>query len=80
MEIKQEIRSFFQQYVDPKELNDNTDVFKHGLIDLEVGPLQIVVFLEKKFNISVAEEDLQLENFNSVNNIERYVKRKIAEN
>ena len=79
MEIKQEIRSFFQQHVDPALLNDDVDVFKHGLVS-SLWSIQLVVFLEKTFNISVAGEDMDLENFNSINNIERYVKRKIAEN
>lgn len=46
-----------------------------GLID-STGILQVVVFLEDKYGITVGDEDLVPANLDSVENIAKFVTRK----
>ncbi len=46
-----------------------------GLID-STGILQVVVFLEDKYGITVGDEDLVPSNLDSVENIAKFVERK----
>jgi len=38
--------------------------------------MQLVLYVEKQFNIKVENEELDLKNFNSVNAISEFVQRK----
>ncbi len=49
-----------------------------GLID-STGILQVVVFLEDKYGITVGDEDLIPSNLDSVENIAQFVQRKRGE-
>ena len=56
-------------------LSDEHDIFKLGLVN-SLFALQLVMFLEMEFDIKIENEDLELSNFNTVNNIEQFVSRK----
>jgi len=52
-------------------------LLEKGIIDSS-GVLELVGFLEKEFGIQVADEDLVPENLDSIDNMCRYVERKLA--
>jgi acyl carrier protein len=59
--------------VSPPEPDD--DLLAKGLIDSH-GVMELVGFLEERYGISVADEDLTPENFQSLVQIEEFVARK----
>ncbi|MDF2986919.1 MAG: Phosphopantetheine attachment site [Eubacterium sp.] len=46
------------------EINDATDLREHGLDS--ITSIELIVMLEDEFNISVEDEDLLIDNFNTV--------------
>jgi acyl carrier protein len=50
---------------------------ENGIID-STGILELVSFIEQKFDFRVGDEDLVPDNFDSVNNLVDYIKKKIA--
>lgn len=60
---------------DDTGLTPDTRLFESGLVD-STGLLEILQFIEKKYGISVADEDLVPENFESLSAIEQYMHRK----
>jgi acyl carrier protein len=50
-------------------------LLESGLVD-SMGILEIVAFLEKQFGISVTDEELTPENFQSLNSLSGFVGRK----
>jgi acyl carrier protein len=59
-----------------RALSDEESFLENGVID-STGVLELVAFLEQRFEISVADRELLPENLDSVNNAARFVQRKI---
>lgn len=74
-ERRQKVRQFFGRYVQNREIADGDDVFALGFVNSLVA-LQLVQFLEKEFGIEVDDEDLDLDNFRSVDRIDAFLARK----
>ncbi len=74
-DTKTRIRNFFSHYAHSYSLNDETDIFSSGFVSSLVA-IQLVAFLEKEFNIVIDNEDLDLDNFKSIQSISQMVTRK----
>lgn len=62
-----------------KTIDVNDDLLGEGIID-SLGILQLVAFIEEKFNYTVPDEDVVIENFMSVNALSHYLEQKLAAN
>ena len=79
MEYKQVIREFIVEnflFGESNGLADDTSFLDEGIID-STGVLELVTFLEEKFSIAVADDELVPENLDSINNVENYLLRKV---
>jgi len=74
MGIKQKIREHFSQTVS-SPVKDDDDVFALGIVD-SLFALQLVLFVEQDFDLQVDGEDLNLDNFCSINAIASFVESK----
>ena len=78
MTLKQQIRDFVTSnfYVaEPAALQDQTSLLEHGIID-STGVLEVIVFLESTFGISVDDSELLPENLDSIERIAAFVEKK----
>ncbi len=71
--IKEFLAKFFRNHV----LADDEDIFALGFVNSLLA-MQLVGFVEKEFGITIEDDDLDFENFRTVNNIEALVGRKEA--
>lgn len=79
MDVKNEIRSYLYNERLKNEfatLGDDDSLLERGIID-SVKMLDLIGFLEQKFNVTVDDEDLYPENFDSLNAISAYVGQRI---
>jgi len=58
-------------------LSDTDSFLASGIID-SMGILELVSFLESTFGISVADEEVDPDNLDSVSKVAAYVRRKLA--
>jgi acyl carrier protein len=58
-------------------LENKTDFFDKGIID-STGTLELVSFIEEKYNISVLDNELIKENLSSLIKVNEYIKKKLA--
>jgi len=58
------------------DLKDDEDIFALGFIN-SLAALQLVQFLEKEFGITVEDEDLDLDNFRTLNSMDDLLERKL---
>jgi acyl carrier protein len=65
-EINAKVRDFFTRFLKTTEVKDDEDIFASGLVN-SLFALQMVIFVEKVFQLSLGEEDLRIENFRSIN-------------
>ncbi|MFZ0870611.1 MAG: acyl carrier protein [Rhodanobacter sp.] len=59
---------------DENELASDASLLERGVID-STGVLEIILFLETEFGIEVKASEMLPENFDSVNNMVRFVSR-----
>lgn len=53
-------------------ISPRDDLLGEGIID-SLGILQLVAFIEERFNLAIADEDVVIENFQSVEALSTYV-------
>lgn len=79
MPLKSDIRQFivdnFMFGQGGQNFDDGASLLEKGLID-STGVLELVAFVEEKYGVDVADEDLVPDNFDSINNLAGYIKRK----
>ena len=74
-EIKVRIKNFLAQFFGSYDLSDDVDIFSLGFIN-SMFAMQLVLFIEKEFKITVENEDLDLANFRTVNAISHLIQKK----
>ena len=78
MKLQQQIRDFVTSnfYVaDPKTLEDRTSLLDQGIID-STGVLEVIMFIESTFGVTVEDGEMLPENLDSIERIAAFVARK----
>lgn len=76
-EIKIRTREFLARFFQNLELDDDEDIFALGFVN-SLFAMQLVLFIEKEFAISIENDDLDIDNFRSLNAIANLVERKTS--
>ena len=66
LEIKSRIKGFILSAVNVPDLADDDDLFDSGIVN-SLFAIQLMTFIEKTFAIEVGIDDLDIENFKSLN-------------
>ncbi len=69
------IREFMGQFISNVDFADDEDIFASGLVN-SLFAMQLVLFLEKDYGITVENEDLDYDNFRTLNAIVDFIERK----
>ncbi len=69
------IKEFFSRNFRNAQIEENQDIFALGFVN-SLFAMQLVMFVEKEFGIKVEDEDLELDNFRTVNAIQSLIERK----
>lgn len=74
---KASIRVFLSRFFRGYDLRDDEDIFALGYVN-SLFAMQLVLFVEKQFSITVEDEDLEMDNFRSINALAVLIERKSA--
>lgn len=81
MQPIEKIREFVKKnltvFDDDVLLSDDDSIFTLGYVDSPFA-IQLVCFVEEEFNIKVGDDDLDIDNFSSINRIVEFVNGKTA--
>ena len=69
------IKEFLSRFFKNQDLQPEEDIFALGFVNSLLA-MQLVAFVEKEFGIRVEDEDLDLDNFRSIQAISNLVARK----
>lgn len=75
----EQIRKFLSMHfpsMRTRAVSDDESLIGGGIVD-SLGILDVVAFLEQAFRISVTDEELLPENFQSIRSLAAYVRRKL---
>ncbi len=79
--MREKIRAYVQSNLnvfDPDvEFSDADNIFQSGLVN-SLFAVQLIAFLEKEFSIKIANQDMQISNFSSVDKMVEFVEQKLA--
>lgn len=74
-QTKEEVRNFLARHLGGRKLQDDDQIFSSGFVS-SMFAMQLIMFLEKKFSISIGNEDLELNNFQTIAAMARLVQQK----
>ncbi len=74
-ETRTKIKEFLSRFFKNHDLQPGEDIFALGFVNSLLA-MQLVAFVEKEFGIAVGDEDLDLDNFRSIDAIAGLVARK----
>lgn len=80
MSVHDEIRNFVIEnflFGDAGGLNDDSSFIKEGIVD-STGILQLVAFVQERYQLMVSDDELVPENLDSVNRIAHFVQGKLG--
>ncbi|AFZ28254.1 phosphopantetheine-containing protein (plasmid) [Cylindrospermum stagnale PCC 7417] len=75
-EAKIKIQKFLAQSFGHHEFQEDEDIFSLGFVN-SMFAMQLVLFLEKEFQITIENEDLEFENFRSINAMSSFLEKKM---
>ena len=73
--IKETVKRFISNSSHIVNLDDDDNLFESGIVN-SLFAVQLMTFIEKTFAIEVAMDDLDIENFKSLNAATAFVMRK----
>lgn len=73
MDNKHRIREFLARFL-RNQLRDDDDIFAMGLVN-SLFAMQLIMHIEKDFGITVEDQDLDINNFKSINRIDAFIER-----
>lgn len=71
---KQDIRSFLENFISEEDFANEDDIFELGLVS-SLMAMQLVLFVEKMLDIRVESEDLNLDNFRSIDKMDAFMQK-----
>ena len=74
-QIRSRTQAFIARHFKSDNLKDDDDIFALGFVN-SLFAMQLVMFVEKEFGMTIDDEDLQIDNFRSVNAVVDLVTRK----
>ena len=80
VEVEREIKSFLRTnfpLYDEKTVDSEASLVESGVVD-SLGILELVEFIEERFQLQIPEDELLPENLDSIANINRYLTRKLG--
>ena len=77
-EVKDKIREYIVKstLANVESISDDTLIFDSGLLD-SMGLLFLIEFLKEEFDITTNDDELIVENFESINNIVGFIESKL---
>lgn len=78
MEIKQKIRSFIESnlvvFEDEAVFTDDDHIFQKGFVN-SLFAMKLLSYIEQEFEFAVSNEDLDIANFSTLNNIVKLIEK-----
>lgn len=76
-EINTKVQTFLSRFFGNHDLQPDEDIFALGFVN-SMFAMQLVLFVEQEFQIAIENEDLEFENFRTINSIVNLIEHKTA--
>jgi acyl carrier protein len=72
---RQDIRKYLLTVFGDKEFSDNDNIFEMGFIS-SLFAIELIMYIEKNFNVTLENNDLSIENFKSIDSMTQLINQK----
>lgn len=76
MEVKDKVKKFLARFIGSKEIGDDDNIFAMGIVN-SLFAMQLVIFVEQEFNIAITNEELDIDNFSTINAMCSLIEKKL---
>ncbi|MEH1906176.1 MAG: acyl carrier protein [Nostoc sp.] len=76
-QAKTKIKNFISRFITIHDLQEDEDIFNLGFVN-SMFAMQLVLFLEQEFQINIENEDLDFDNFRTINAMASFLDRKLS--
>jgi acyl carrier protein len=80
--VRQKLRRYILESFlftdDDAALADSDSFLERGIVD-STGIMEVILFIEEEFGLTVGDEELVPENLDSIENLVSYVQKKLAD-
>ncbi|MFB2923830.1 MULTISPECIES: acyl carrier protein [Aerosakkonema] len=76
-EITTKIKTFLSKFFRNYDLQPDEDIFAVGFVN-SMFAMQLVLFIEQEFEIAIENEDLEFDNFRTINAMTRLIDKKMV--
>jgi methoxymalonate biosynthesis acyl carrier protein len=76
-DVKAKLKTFLSQFFGNHDLQDDEDIFAVGFVN-SMFAMQLVLFIEQEFQVTIENEDLELDNFRTINAMVSLVESKAS--
>ncbi len=79
MQIEQKIREFIVKnlyYAEDNPIRDEDSFLETGVVD-SMGVMELVAFVQAEFGIQVAQQEIVVENFDSIQKLANFVRKRL---
>ena len=77
MNVKEKLTVFLSKFFNVNEIEETDNIFEKGLVT-SLFAMNLVSFIEKEFDISIDNTELDLDNFKDIHSIVTLIEKKIA--
>jgi acyl carrier protein len=80
IDVKEKVRAFVLEYAAGKgltEVKDDEPLLTNNIID-SLGSFRMIAFLEETFPLTIEDTDMVPENFQTLNDVERFIAGKLG--
>lgn len=77
MDVKAAIRQFLSKHFRNYDLQDNEDIFSLGFVN-SLFAMKLILFVEQTYNVTIEDEDLDIDNFRTIDALSNLIQRKTA--
>lgn len=77
MDVKAAIRQFLSKHFRNYDLQDNEDIFSLGFVN-SLFAMKLILFVEQTYNVTIEDEDLDIDNFRTIDTLSNLIQRKTA--
>lgn len=74
-DVQTRVKAFLSRFFRQHDLQPNEDIFALGFVNSLLA-MQLVNFVEKEFGVTIEDQDLDLDNFRTLEAIDALVERK----
>lgn len=70
-----QVKNFILSAIGKEQLDDDLDIFASGLVS-SLFAIELMTYVEREYDIKVTMEDLDMNNFKSLQSIGQFIQRK----